>query len=136
MMDRKIVLVDDDKVTLRFLEHFLVDNLFSVQTAQDGETALELVKREKPSILISDLVLPKIDGAELCKRIKQDEGLKRTKVILMSATYMGSTLRLAARDSGADGFVCKPIRATDLLERIYKLSAEAESPADKEKPSQ
>lgn len=134
-MDIKIVLVDDDKVTLRFLEHFLVDNLFTVLTAQDGETAWDLVKREKPSILVSDLVLPKIDGVELCKRIKQDADLKRTKVILMSATFMGSTLRLVARDSGADGFVNKPIRSTDLLESIYKLSAEAESPGEKETPS-
>jgi len=134
-MDLKIVLVDDDKVTLRFLEHFLVDNLFTVLTAHDGETAWDLVKREKPSILVSDLVLPKIDGAELCKRIKQDAGLKRTKVILMSATYMGSTLRLAARDSGADGFVSKPIRSTELLEKIQKLSIEGDSPGGKETPS-
>jgi DNA-binding response OmpR family regulator len=134
-MDIKIVLVDDDKVTLRFLEHFLVDNLFSVQTAQDGETALALVKKENPSILISDLVLPKIDGVELCKRIKQDPDLKRTKVILMSAVYMGSALRPVARDCGADGFVGKPIRSTELLEKIYKLSAEADSPGGKETPS-
>ena len=134
-MDIKIVLVDDDKVTLRFLEHFLVGNLFSVQTAQDGETALDLVKREKPLILISDLVLPKIDGVELCKRVKENPDLKRTKVILMSAVYMGSALRPVARDCGADGYVSKPIRSTELLEKIYKLSAEADSPGGKETPS-
>lgn len=134
-MDIKIVLVDDDKVTLRFLEHFLVDNLFSVQTAQDGEAALELVKREKPSILISDLVLPKIDGVELCKRIKQDPDLKRTKLILMSAVYRESALRSVARDCGADGFVGKPIRSTELLEKIYKLSAEIGGPGGNDTPS-
>jgi DNA-binding response OmpR family regulator len=134
-MDIKIVLVDDDRVTLRFLEHFLVGNLFSVQTAQDGETALDLVKREKPSILISDLVLPKIDGVELCKRIKQDPDLKRTKVILMSAVYRESALRSVARDCGADGFVGKPIRSTEMLEKIYQLSGEADRPGRKETPS-
>lgn len=134
-MDIKIVLVDDDKVTLRFLEHLLVDNLFTILTAQDGEAALELVKREKPSILISDLVLPKIDGVELCKRIKQAPDLKRTKVILMSAVYREAALRSVARDCGADGFVGKPIRSTELLEKIYKLSTEADSPGGKETPS-
>src|SRR4030042_4208627 len=134
-MDIRSVLVDDDKVTLRFLEHFLVGNLFAVQTAQDGETARELVKREKPSVLISDLVLPKIDGVELCKRIKQDPDLKRTKVILMSAVYRESALRSVARDCGADGFGGKPIRSTELLEKIYKLSNEADSPRGKETPS-
>jgi len=134
-MDIRIVLVDDDKVTLRFLEHLLVGNLFSVQTAEDGEAALELVKREKPSILISDLVLPKIDGVELCKSIKQDPDLKRTKVILMSAVYMESALRSVARDCGADGFVGKPIRSTELLEKIYKLSAEIGSPVGNDTPS-
>ena len=134
-MDIKIVLVDDDKVTLRFLEHLLVDNLFTILTAQDGEAALELVKREKPSILISDLVLPKIDGVELCKRIKQDPDLKRTKVILMSAVYREAALRSVARDCGADGFVGKPIRSTELLEKIFKLSGEADSPGEKETPS-
>jgi DNA-binding response OmpR family regulator len=134
-MDIKIVLVDDDKVTLRFLEHLLVDNLFTILTAQDGEAALELVKREKPSILISDLVLPKIDGVELCKRIKQDPDLKRTKVILMSAVYREAALRSVARDCGADGFVGKPIRSTELLEKIYELSTEADSPGGKETPS-
>ena len=130
-MDRKIVLVDDDKVTLRYIEHFLVGNLFSVQTALDGETALELVKREKPSILVSDLVLPKLDGVELCKRVKENPDLKQTKVILMSAAYMGATLRSVARDCGADAYVSKPIRSTDLLEKIYKLSAEADSPEER-----
>jgi CheY-like chemotaxis protein len=120
----KIVLVDDDKVTLRFLEQFLTGNLFSVSIAHDGQTAFELVESLKPDILISDLVLPRIDGLNLCKRIKQDPGLNKTKVILMSAIYMGSALGPAARECGADGYVNKPIRTTELLETIYKLQDE------------
>jgi len=128
----KILLVDDDKVTLRFLEHFLVDNLFFVLTAQDGEAALNLVKQETPWLVISDFILPKIDGVELCKRIKQDPGLKRTKVILMSAVYQGLHLKTVAIGCGADAFVGKPIRSTELLEKIYKLSTETDSPGEKE----
>ncbi len=134
-MDHKIVLVDDDKVTLRFLEHFLVDNLFAVLTAQDGEAALDLVNKEKPSLVISDVVLPKMDGVELCKRIKQDPDLKRTRVILMSAVYQGAMLGPVALGCGADGFVGKPIRSTELLGKIYQLSSETDRPGGKESQS-
>jgi DNA-binding response OmpR family regulator len=121
----KILLVDDDKVTLRFLEHFLVDNNFFVLTAPDGESALELAVKDRPILVVSDLVLPKIDGVELCKRIKQNPELKKTRVILMSATYMGSILRSVAGDCGADEFISKPIRSSELLGKICRLSGEA-----------
>jgi DNA-binding response OmpR family regulator len=131
----KILLVDDDRVTLRFLEHFLVDNLFFVLTSQDGEAALSLVKQEKPWLVISDFVLPKIDGVELCKRIKRDPDLKGTRVILMSAVYQGSHLKTVAIGCGADAFVGKPIRSTELLEKIYTVSAHAAPPRKKENSS-
>ena len=133
-MNIKIVLVDDDKVNLRFLEHFLTGNLFSVFIAHDGQTALELVESVKPHILITDLVLPRMDGLNLCKRIKQDPDLKQTKVILMSAVYMGSALSPAARECGADGYVNKPIRTTELLEKIYKLQGEIDGSGGTKKP--
>lgn len=123
-MNTKIVLVDDDKVTLRFLEHFLTGNLFSVSIAHDGQSALDLVRNLKPDILISDLVLPRIDGLNLCRTVKEDPGLKQTKVILMSAVYMGSAIQPAAKECGADSYVIKPIKTTELLEKIYKLQAE------------
>jgi DNA-binding response OmpR family regulator len=133
-MDR-ILLVDDDKVTLRFLEHFLIDNHFFVLTAQDGEAALNIAKQEKPWLVISDFVLPKVDGIELCRRIKENPDLKETKVILMSAVYQGSHLKAVAASCGADAFVIKPIRSTELLEKIYKLSVEASTMGKKEDPS-
>jgi DNA-binding response OmpR family regulator len=130
----KIVLADDDKVTLRFLEHFLTGNMFSVSIAHDGQSALDLVQNLKPDILISDLVLPRIDGLNLCKRVKEEPGLKQTKIILMSAVYMGSALGPAARECGADSYVNKPIRTTELLEKIYKLQGETEDTEGTKKP--
>jgi CheY-like chemotaxis protein len=85
--------------------------------------------------VISDFVLPKIDGVELCKRIKQDPDLKRTRIILMSAVFQGSHLRTVARDCGADAFIGKPIRSTELLEKILKLSAETILPGKGEPSS-
>jgi two-component system alkaline phosphatase synthesis response regulator PhoP len=134
-MSIKIVLVDDDKVTLAYLEHFLTGNLFSVHVAQDGQTAWELVQREKPHILVTDLVLPKIDGIELCKKVKQDPNLSQTRVIITTAVYKESTVRPVVRECGADAYIGKPIRSTELLEKIYSLYAEIEGTGEKEKPS-
>jgi two-component system alkaline phosphatase synthesis response regulator PhoP len=131
-MSIKIVLVDDDKVTLAYLEHFLTGNLFSVHVAQDGQTAWELVQREKPHILVTDLLLPKIDGLELCKKVKQDPNLSQTKVIITTAVYKESTVRPVVRESGADAFIGKPVRSTELLEKIYSLYAEIEGTGKKD----
>jgi DNA-binding response OmpR family regulator len=120
-MHGKIVIAEDDKVTLRTLERFLVDNSFFVYPAQDGQTAFELVRQERPDILISDLVLPKLDGVQLCNKVKQDPDLNRIQVIMMTAVYKGSTFKPLTRDCGADEYIEKPIDMTNLLEKIFRL---------------
>ena len=130
-----MVVADDDRLTRSLLEHVLTDNLFSVYSAADGQAGFELVKKEKPDVLISDLVLPKFDGIELCQRVKADPDLSRTKVIIMSAVYARSTLRPLARECGADEYISKPINSTNLLEKIYKLCAERDRAGEEEKPS-
>ena len=131
-MSIKIVLVDDDKVTLAYLEHFLTGNLFSVHVAQDGQTAWELLQTEKPHILVTDLLLPKIDGIELCKKVKQDPNLSQTRVIITTAVYKESSVRPVVRECGADAYFAKPIRSTELLEKIYDLYAEIEGTGKKD----
>lgn len=134
-MNGKIVVADDDRVTLQMLCHVLADNSFYVYSAQDGQAALELVKKEKPDILISDLVLPKLDGVALCKKVKEDPELSRTRVIMMTAVYKGSAFRPLTRDCGADDYIEKPINSTILLEKIYKLCSQSAEPGKKENPS-
>src|SRR4030042_5703875 len=86
-MFTKIVLVEDDPVTLRLLEGILGQNDFLVRSARDGQAGLALVRKEKPDLVISDVVLPKLDGLGLCDQIKSDPELGRTKVILLTAVY-------------------------------------------------
>jgi two-component system cell cycle response regulator len=129
----KIVVADDDKLTISLLEHVLADHLFFVHSAADGMTALDLVIREKPDVLITDLVLPKLDGMELCRRVREDPALKQTKVIIMTAVYGGSTFRPLARDCGADEYIGKPINSTYLLEKLYKLTHGDGGPGKKER---
>jgi len=120
-MIKKIVVIDDDRITLTMLEMVFSRHGFQVFSAQDGAEGYELVQKEKPDILISDMLLPKIHGTELCKKIKETPELKQTKVILMTAVYKGPSFRFEARDCGADDFIEKPLDMKDLLSRIDKF---------------
>jgi DNA-binding response OmpR family regulator len=117
----KIAIVDDDRVTLAVIEKALILDGFWVYSAQEGEEGLELVKREKPDILISDMLMPKIHGVDLCKKVKESQELKHTRVILMSAVYKKITYRDIISESGADDFIEKPVDLNDLKDRINKL---------------
>jgi len=120
-MATKIVIVDDDRVTLAVIEKALILAGFWIYSAKDGAEGLELVKREKPDILISDMLLPKIHGVDLCKIVKESPELKATLVILMSAVYKKITSKDLIMESGADDFIGKPVYLDDLKDRINKL---------------
>lgn len=120
-MGNKIVLVDDDRVTLTMLEKILKVNGFEVFTAQDGEEGYELIQKEKPDVLISDMLIPKIHGLDLCQKVKENPELRETKVILMTAVYKGMPFQADIKDCGADDYVEKPVDTQDLVERIEKI---------------
>ncbi len=114
-MKRKILIIDDDRVTLTMLEMILSRHKYQVLSAQDGSQGLELIKEERPDAVISDMLIPKTHGLELCKMIKQDPDLAQTKVILMTAVYKGTTFKFEAKECGADFFIEKPINTNELL---------------------
>ena len=120
-MATKIAIVDDDRVTLAVIEKALILDGFWVYSAQDGEEGLELVKRDKPDILISDMLMPKIHGVDLCKKVKESHELKHTRVILMSAVYKKIAYKDLIRESGADDFMEKPVDLNTLKDKINKL---------------
>jgi DNA-binding response OmpR family regulator len=123
-MNKKIVVVDDDVVTLQTLEKILVKSDFYVFSAPDGEAAYQLVKKERPDILVSDMLIPKLHGLELCRKVKEDPELAKTKVILISAVYKSQSFRGEMQQSGADGFLEKPINTAELMIRIFKIYME------------
>ncbi len=120
-MNKKIVVVDDDVVTVQTLERMLTKSEFQVFSALDGEAGYQLVKKEKPDILITDMLIPKIHGLELCRKVKESPELSRTRVLLISAVYRGQTFRAEMESCGADGFLEKPVCASELLIRIFKM---------------
>lgn len=121
-MGIKIVVVDDDRITLALLEKALIMKGFWVYSAGDGEKGFELVKEEKPSLVISDMLMPKMHGFDLCKKIKSSDEYKGTKVILMTAVYKDNlAIKKEARDSGAEDVVSKPLNMELLVKTIYKI---------------
>lgn len=116
-----VVVVDDTpdyRETVRFLLLGLDDVVTIVGEAADGEEGLAIVLRERPDIVISDLVMPRLNGVELTRRIRQE--LPQTKIILMSS-YAEDAYRLMASDSGADAFVSKRVIFEALVPAIRDL---------------
>jgi CheY-like chemotaxis protein len=122
-MKGKILIIDDDKVTLTMLEMILSRHGYFTLSAQDGAEGLETAIKHKPDVVISDMLIPKIHGLELCAKIRQDPQLKDTGIILMTAVYKGAAFQFEAKDSGADHFIEKPIDTNGLLQKLEELIA-------------
>jgi DNA-binding NarL/FixJ family response regulator len=122
-MPLTIVVADDDLDYHLLIRHLLAtvsDTMTIVGEAADGEEALALALRERPDIVITDLVMPRLNGAELARRIKQE--LPQKKVILISS-HTEDAYRLMASDSGADAFVSKRVIESSLLPAIRDVVA-------------
>lgn len=120
-MSVKIVIVDDDRSTLALLERALIMRGFWVYSAKDGEEGFDLINKEHPDLVISDMLMPKIHGVELCKKIRATPELKHIKFIMMTGVYKGRFGLEEAFDSGADYFITKPIDMDNLLNKIFAL---------------
>ena len=116
-----IVVADDDpdyRYFVRFLLGPMADTVIIVGEAGGGEEALALVLRKRPDIVVADLLMPRLNGIELTRRIKQE--LPETKIVLMTA-YPGEANRRLAFVGGADGFLDKTALLTDLLPAIRDI---------------
>ena len=125
----KVLVVDDDPVCRRLLEASLRKRGCEVVTARDGEEAHALAREHKPNIVITDVVMPRLNGFELCRRIKADAELRRAPVILLTALSDSGDV-IGALQSGADGFITKPYDKDFLSACMDSLIARAEHPEE------
>ncbi len=114
----KAVVVDDDKKIIIMVGETLAQLGFRVFSAEEGKKALELLNEVQPDLLVCDLLLPGIHGADLCQMVKQDPKLQHTKIIAISAVYREPNYRLAM-DCRAEAFIEKPFSVDD-FERLVK----------------
>lgn len=116
---RTIVVADDDQSILDFAFRAISKSGHRVLRADRGDTALQLIKAERPWLVLLDVLMPGLDGLEVCKEMRKDEQLARIPVVLLSA--MGETrLRDAAKQSGANDFLTKPMHLESLRALVAK----------------
>jgi two-component system, cell cycle response regulator DivK len=108
-MAAKILVVEDNPLNLELVRDILVATGYEVVEAGDGETSLELARREKPALILMDIQLPGLDGLEATRRMRADPELAGVPILALTAHAMrGEEERAIA--AGCDGFVTKPIR--------------------------
>ncbi|TMQ48590.1 MAG: response regulator [Candidatus Eisenbacteria bacterium] len=120
MSKGKILVVDDEIYIVHILDFSLGMEGYEVVTALDGEQALEKVKTEKPDLIVLDIMMPKLDGYEVCKNIKSSASTQHIPVILLSAKGRNVDQKLGF-DVGADDYITKPFSPRKLVERINQL---------------
>ncbi len=120
MAKGKILVVDDEIYIVHILDFSLGMEGYEVLTALDGEQALEKAKAEKPDLIVLDIMMPKLDGYETCKRLKADDATKQIPVILLSAKGRNVDQKIGF-EVGADDYITKPFSPRKLVERINSV---------------
>lgn len=119
-MTARILVVDDLAPNTRLLEAKLTHEYFDVLTASDGKGALKIVRDESPDIVLLDVMMPGMDGFEVCRRMKQDPASAHIPVVMVTALSDVAD-RVRGLEAGADDFLTKPINDVALLARVKSL---------------
>ncbi|MFH1942715.1 MAG: diguanylate cyclase [bacterium] len=115
------ILIVEDETNSRFLlQTYLTSDGYDVKMAKNGEEALTMIAEDPPSAIILDILLPKIDGYEVCRRLKTSENTSFIPIILVTA-LRGDKERIQGIEVGADDFISKPFNRVELLTRIKSL---------------
>jgi len=126
MAKGRILVVDDEIYIVHILDFSLGMEGYEVVTALDGEQALEKARAEKPDLIVLDIMMPKLDGYETCKRLKADATTKDIPVILLSAKGRNVDQKVGF-EVGADDYITKPFSPRKLVERINAILGQTSS---------
>ena len=121
----RIIVIEDDRAILRGLKDNLEYESYEVLTATDGEQGYRLIKEQNPDLIVLDLMIPKMDGYELCRKVRS-EGI--AVPILMLTARSEEMDRVHGLDIGADDYVTKPFSVPELLARIRAILRRAQPP--------
>jgi DNA-binding response OmpR family regulator len=117
MTKKKILAVDDEPNILLSLEYILEAEGYDVRVARDGEEALKLAEEIRPDLILLDVAMPRMDGYEVCRQLRQREHLASVKVVMLTAKGQPLEKRKGLA-VGADVYVTKPFSSEELLEEI------------------
>lgn len=119
-MAKKILIVDDEKDLVETVSFRLQSAGYDVIKAYDGQEGLDKARKEKPDIIILDLMLPKMDGYKVCAMLKRDQKYKNIPILMFTARAQESDEKLGL-EVGADAYVTKPFESQALLAKIKEL---------------
>ncbi len=119
-MSARVLVVDDLDINVRLLEAKLLSEYYEVLTASNGMAALEIARRENPDIVLLDVMMPGIDGLEVCRRLKADPATRYIPVVMVTALSDAAD-RLLGLNVGADDFLTKPVNDIALFARVRSL---------------
>jgi PleD family two-component response regulator len=116
----RVLIADDNPQGVELLEAYLGETDYEIRTASDGEQTLKAVEQWKPDLVLLDIMMPKISGFEVCKRLRSNPATHDTAVLMVTALDQPSDVERAV-DAGTDDFLTKPINKTELLLRVRSV---------------
>jgi two-component system alkaline phosphatase synthesis response regulator PhoP len=116
----KIVIADDNNQNIELLEAYLSDYECEIRTAHDGEETLQVVEEFKPDLLLLDVMMPRLSGFEVCRKIRSNPNTKDLLILMVTALNEASDLERGVQ-AGTDDFLTKPVNKVELLCRIRSL---------------
>lgn len=119
-MRKKVLIVDDEPTTVQLLEYVLEKNNYDSISAFSGLKAIEKVKEEKPDLILLDVMMPGMDGIEVCQTLKEDASTKDIPIIFLTALGQESDV-VRGLKIGASGYITKPFNPSDLMAQVNML---------------
>jgi DNA-binding response OmpR family regulator len=117
----RVLIVDDDPAIRRVVSALLDLDEYGLLEAADGQAALEMVRDERPDLVILDLTMPRLDGLGTCQALRSDPELAGTRVLVLTGRDQPDD-RAAAHDAGADAYLVKPFSSLALLDAVKRLT--------------
>jgi len=119
-MAQRILVVDDDKQIVRLVSSYLEQAGYTLLTAYDGEDAMRIIRRERPDLIVLDLMLPKHDGYEITKWLRADPSLAATPMLMLTARVEDSD-KILGLELGADDYLTKPFNPREVVARVRAI---------------
>ncbi|MDQ1085697.1 response regulator transcription factor [Siphonobacter sp. SORGH_AS_1065] len=118
----KILIVDDEPGIVMSLEFLMKKEGYQVYIARDGAEALDIIRQETPHLVLLDIMMPSVDGYEVCRQVKESQSLQETKIIFLSAKSKESDIEKGL-SFGADLYLTKPFSTRNLMAKVQELTA-------------
>ena len=120
VIKKKILVVEDEESLLKLQSILLTIKGYKVEGVMDGQAALEVVETMKPDLILLDIMLPKIDGFQVCRQVKANEATRHIPVIMLTAKKSMED-RIMGKRAGADMYITKPYKSSMVIETIQRL---------------